>query len=406
MFNQTKFTLIVALLATMPVSVQAQEDRGGTKWGPFRALPRIDLDYISTDNYFNEETRGQATGLLKITPGLGLEAGTGTMKYILDGDIEHGEVTRSHDDNYTDLHLSAQAIYQPTSRAMLDLSVGYQKEHDDRGTNRTEANPTLIRHPDEYDQTDIGGTFTYGVADAKGQITLSMDHTNIEYTNNRAGTRPRDRDEDGLGAIFKWRVAPKTRIFVEGRYRDFDYDSLPTVYADTTTLDSDDERYFVGVEWEATYKTTGTFQVGHMEKDFDSATRRDVDEGSWEAAIEWKPRSYSVVNVSTGRTFGESNGTGDVTLTDFFTVAWDHEWRDRLSTTLSYKYAEDEYPGSTTATLSEREDEIDIIAFEANYEMRRWLTLGAGFEHEKKDSNRSAFDYDRNNVFVNARMRF
>jgi len=412
MIDQTKYVVFMVALAGSPMLVSAQEPQGdGMQWGPFRALPRIDLEYMHTDNLYNADTREKSSNIFVVNPGLRLDAGTATMRYVLDADIEAGEVSQDSDDDYVDLALTGQAVYQPNSRLKLDLFAGFKKDHDPRGTGRQDGGTSAAKEPDEYDQTDLGAEFIYGVADAKGQIILNLDYMDKEYTNNRlrtvnaatSGTRLFDRDEFGQSAAFKWRVGPKTTVLFEARNRDFDYDfTLPG----TAKLDSDEQHYFVGVEWQATYKTTGALRVGHMRKDFDSSVRNDESGGSWEASITWRPRSYSAVNVTTGRTYGETNGTGDASLSDYFGVSWDHQWMERLSTSVSYDYSDTEYPGSQTATTREREDDLDTFAFEANYEARRWLTLGAGFEHIDNDSNNNGFDYDRNNVFVNARMQF
>ena len=57
MRNKKKIlALVTAFLVTSSAGGYAEgEGEGGTQWGPFRAKPRVDLEYISTDNYFNEQ---------------------------------------------------------------------------------------------------------------------------------------------------------------------------------------------------------------------------------------------------------------------------------------------------------------------------------------------------------------
>lgn len=369
----------------------------GQKWGPFMATPRINLSMTATDNLFNTKNREKSTGIVVINPGLRLVGGKPILKFVMDLDIAVGKYNRSSDDNYTDGTLSGGVIYQPTSRAKFDINAATTHGHDARGTGRTEGGAGNAK-PDEYNQKTLAGVFTYGVAGAKGNLALSADYLDKKYTNNRPGTLGQDHDETGLGAVFRWQVMPKTKLLLEVRHRDFDYDYTS---AGTNTLDSDEQRYFVGVEWQATYKTKGSARIGRLKKDFDSSARKDVSDGAWEAAVEWKPRSYSTVDLSTGRTTAESTGTGDVTLTDYYRASWTHAWVKRLSTTLSYSYSEDDYPGSAG-----REDETESYKAEAMYKMRHWLDLSAGFEHIAKDSSDSSLDYDRNNLFISAKAQF
>jgi hypothetical protein len=359
--------------------------------------PTLDLSMITTDNLFTQPNREKYAVKYIVKPGIHAEAGTNLLKFTGDADFEIGEVQRSHDDDWQDAHLSLGMIYQPTSRARFDAKAGVQFEHDDRGTGFTAGGTNASKSPDEYTQQDVSGKFTYGTPNAKGQLILNAGYMDKEYTNNRQFTRGYDRDEDNYGAMFKWQVAPKTKITLEGRYKDIEYD---TTLPGAATLDSDEERYFVGVEWQATYKTSGHFQVGKLYKDFDSSQRKDYDDNAWEAGIQWAPRSYSVVKFDTGRTTSESTGSGDTTATDYYDVSWKHGWRERFSTTARYRHTDDDYPGSN------REDDYDMIKLSANYEMRYWLDLEAGYQYSETDSNISAFDYKENQVFLHAKMRF
>ena len=362
--------------------------------------PRINLGMMATDNLLSTQNREKYTEILVVNPGLRFEFGRPTLKFSIDLDLEAGRYTKSHDDDYEDATILGNVTYQPTSRIRFDARARQHWGHDERGSGRTEGGVDIDgTKPDEYTQRDIGGEFTYGAKEAKGRLILSADHLDREYTNNRLATRGLDHDETGLGATFKWRVWPKTSVLVEARYRDFDYDFIP---AGSATLDSEEQRYFIGAEWEATYKTTGSIRIGRFNKEFDAASREDESGGAWEIATEWRPRSYSTVNLSTGRTTGESTGTGDVTVTDYYRASWTHAWVKRLSTTLSYSYEEAEHPGD----INRREDETDTYRAEAKYKMRRWLDLSAGFEHINRDSNINAIEYDRNNLFLNASARF
>jgi len=362
--------------------------------------PRINLSMQSTDNLLNARSQERQTSSLIVNPGLSYEFGTPRLKFLIDLDLEAGRYNNSSADNYEDATILGSVAYQPTSRLRFDAKVSQHWGHDARGTGRTEvATGNLGRTPDRYTQKNFDGSLTYGIAGAKGQLILSAAYLDREYTNNRSATRSLDHDETGVGATFKWRVAPKTSLLLEARYRDFDYDTTPVGFA---TLDSDEQRYFIGAEWEATYKTTGSIRIGRYRKNFDSVVRNDISGGAWEVAVDWKPRSYSTVNLSTGRTTGESTGIGDVQVTDYYRAAWTHGWLDRLSTTLSYDNRDVEYEGDT----GRREDEIDSYRATVNYKMRRWLDLDAGLEHINNDSSTRAFSYDRNTVFLNARIRF
>ena len=86
---------------------------------------------------------------------------------------------------------------------------------------------------------------------------------------------------------------------------------------------------------------------------------------------------------------GPLNGVGDFIDVASYSVAWNHVWMDRLSSTLSYDYAENDYEGGV------REEEVNSAGLRVNYQMRRWLDLNAGVNYTDKDSNVAGFGYDR-----------
>jgi hypothetical protein len=397
MLNKLEKTIPLALATVLSVSMHTPAQSAG-KIGGVDFYPSLDLSMVTTDNLYRTSDREKYSVKYIVTPGVRAEAGSNLMRFYGEADAEIGRISRtSGDDDYEDVHLSLGMIYEPTSRARFQAEAGIQYEHDDRGTGFSEGNPESRDKPDEYTQRDLSGQFAYGALGAKGQLILSAEHNDIEYTNNRPFTKGFDRDDDSFGALFKWQVAPKTRLTLEGRYKDIEYDFTP---AGVPKLDSEEERYFVGVEWEATYKTTGRFQIGQLEKNFDSSLRDDYDDTAWEASVTWKPRSYSTVDLETGRTTSESTGTGDATATDYYQAAWTHDWRERFSTTARYRHEDNDYPGST------REDDYNEIQLSANYKMRTWLDLEAGYVYRDQDTDFNNLDYTENQFYLNAGMRF
>ena len=99
--------------------------------------------------------------------------------------------------------------------------------------------------------------------------------------------------------------------------------------------------------------------------------------------------SDSAFDFITSRRSDETNGSGDFIDVATYSVAWKHAWMDRLSSTLSYNYDDNDYEGSP------REEKTNSAGLRVNYQMHRWLDLNAGVTYTDQDSNVAGFDYER-----------
>ena len=102
------------------------------------------------------------------------------------------------------------------------------------------------------------------------------------------------------------------------------------------------------------------------------------------------PRTYSTVDITTVRRQDETNGIGDSIDVAEFKVSWNHLWRHRISSTVEFFFAEDDF------NSTRREDSRFMTSLKLNYDWRRWARISVGYQYEENDSNVSTFDYQRN----------
>jgi hypothetical protein len=182
---------------------------------------------------------------------------------------------------------------------------------------------------------------------------------------------------------------PKTYVLAEVRQSDISYE-LSTVPASGR-----ERRYYGGVSWEATAATTGTLKLGRLEREFDSG-RPKFTGSSWEGLITWAPRTYSTFDFYTSRQTNESTGLGNFILSDIYGATWNHAWSSVLSTAVILRGQRDDYQGF------DRNDKTGTLGVKVGYRFRRWLTVGAEYNHTRRDSNVNQFDYDRNLYLLTA----
>ena len=273
----------------------------------------------------------------------------------------------------------------------MGITGEFKDTRDDRGTGAAEGGTGVVQNkPDDYRQYEVIGSGVYGSEASNGRGELDVGYMDKKYNNNRATTFSRDREDTSVDGRIYYKIMPKTSLLFDARYTDIDYDNdAPGV----ASLDGSSYSALMGLTWAATYKTTGKATIGYRQRDFDS-TRKDDGGLAWEAEVIWQPRTYSTFNLSTSSEFKETNGTGNAIEEDAVTFGWTHYWQDRLSTNANFRYASNDFAGDTTG----RDDDLINMGVSLNYEMRRWLTVGASYDYDERDSNFNSFDYERNVV--------
>ena len=356
--------------------------------GNLALTPTVDVAVGHTDNLYNSTHNETSTWFSKVRPSFNLQGQKGSFVAGVAYALEQGSYFSSHGDDYTDHALSGYATAEFDSRKKLEILAEYLKLHDARSDSRSgnSLSPTQVDKPSKYTVKALGATYTYGAHEATGQIVVGGRVEDKSYDNFRTITAAQDRMTKTLTGTFYYRISPKTRLLVEARLRDIDYD------LSSVTLDSSETRLQFGAEWDATAKTSGRVKFGVLRKDFDDDSRDTLTTSSWEAGVNWAPRTYSVFDLSTSRTAEESGGAEDYIDSTRWTLGWTHGWSDRFSTRLSHTLLNEEYEGTTV------DNDTNTTTLGLNYDMRRWLTLGADFSHKSFSSNIAGADYDSNEV--------
>lgn len=368
-------TLSAAVLLASSGSALAIE-AASMNLGGMQFTPTLKLSESYDDNFRQVGTNEESTWITAINPTFELAAQDRLNIYKLTYSFNSEFFHSSSDDNNTDHHLDADAHMEFSARSRLDLNAGYDRMEDVADTEVDGVN-------DKYHTYNIGGTYGYGAESATMQFELGANHKWLRYDNNGLN-EDLDRDTTSFTGTAYYRLAPKTRALAELRYTDYDYK------LSSSTLDSDAVAYLLGVTWDATARTTGTAKFGWTEKDFDSAARDEADSSMWEVGVTWKPRTYSAFTLETSRGLNEgSEGAEDYIETTRTSLNWNHAWSNRVSTDVNYAFTDEQYE-------TDREDETDTFAVGVNYDLRRWLSVGAGYKYQDVESTVASENYDRN----------
>lgn len=279
---------------------------------------------------------------------------------------------------------------QMNLRNSLDFNAGVFRTRETRGTGFSQGG-FLPTTPDRYEETTYGVSYQFGTSESLGRLVLGANSYDKSYRNNRITTQFRDREDMNLSGAFFLNLSPRTDIFVEYVQSDIDYGTDPLVVVGSPdSLDSDEDYIYVGVTWEATGATTGSFKVGQGDKEFDDTDRADADTSVWEANILWEPLSYSAVNFTASKNFDEATGVGDALEATRYSINWQHQWSDNMRSSLNWYTSDDEYTGSS------RRDDIDALSIRLDYSVQRWFDIYVSFSQDERSSNFGNFNYEQN----------
>lgn len=380
---------------TPPVPVKPQYQIGGAKPADdapkgmslgegITLFPTAQLGVGRDDNLFLSNANKTSSELITFDAGALIEAKRRNQLFTAGFDVRAANYSDSSADNYRDYSANLAADLQFSAKSGLRLGAMYNRGHDPRGS----TDRGISERPDVYRDNSFDALYAFGGNEARGRFELAASTANKRYRNNRANTAAADRDTDRVRGTFYMRVGPKTSLLAEVQQANLDY-SLSS-----STLDSEEKRYYAGVTWEATAATSGTVKFGRQKKEFDVGSRTNNSSSSWEIGVEWKPLTYSKVDLFSSKSFGESSGVGDLIINKRTGAVWTHNWNSRVATAASYTFAQDDFVGAG----ANRKDETDTFGIKLTYKLGRMLELGADFTRSDRDSNQSAFVYKRNQV--------
>ena len=342
----------------------------------------------------------------------------GKHNFEIDWVFTHGAYHASQDDSYNDHNLSGKLNYEISQRHRLMFQGGYLDAHEERGSRFSIGTGDGLEEPDTYEQIFATAQYAFGGLEADMRIELEAGYLDNDYRSVFVesaetgelydNTAARDRATSEYGGKFYYRAGSATDITLEAWHTNYNYDFAPRP---SEELSSEEQRIFIGAEWEATALTTGFAKVGYKEKDFDNAAYDNFYNLEWEAEVTWEPKTYSRFIFNTGRSTEETNGegfffensvgTGYVINSTQHSVEWRHEWLDRFSTKLVYADIKDIYNGEEGTIRTDDNTTANVTFY---YDMNYWLSFSLEYIYTERDSTRDFLNYDRDLVTLGVRI--
>lgn len=367
MRNRTKFTLSTIALALYSSTAFAQEDATGF-------FAKADTTVVHDDNIYRvTDDLAQSDTFLSVAPELRLIGGFGKQRFELSYNGDFAKFSDASDADFSDHNIRGRINLEHTLQLSSQFEAGFQKEHEDPGLiNRIQPN---FSEYNKYKQNYLLASVAYGQEDAIGRLALVYTKTDKDYINNNLDFL--DFLSDQYTARFSYRVAPKTRIYIEGIFTNSDYE-----FVEGFELDNKYSRYRLGLSWDFTNKLTGDINVGYQDRDYELETLRDIDGLAYDGQVTWSINTYTKLGLIAQR---ESIDSSLEQTGGFLRTSYGLNIKHKL-TELMQIYADIGYATDELVFTSARKDDRFSSKVMLEYSVLRNVSIGISYTHEQRDS--------------------
>tara|TARA_R110001583_G_scaffold89585_1_gene230923 strand:+ start:248 stop:1435 length:1188 start_codon:yes stop_codon:yes gene_type:complete len=369
----------------------------GIDLGAFELVPTLTTTVGFNDNV--TRSRGDDEEIDSwfsvVTPRFSLVNNFGLNSLRLGYQLSRGDYFSSSADDFTDHLLFASLDYELNSRHRIESSINFDDGHDDRGDAFSRGRGNELSSPDEYKESEVDFTYSYGAMSAQARLDLNLNYRDLDYKIDSDEYKARDRSKSSIGGTFYYNVGAATDLTFDAEITDVEYSFLPDGSA---SRDSIETSYLIGAQWKSTASTSGYAKIGYQDKDFDAAGRNSFSGSTWQAGIVWEPLERATFILDTQNEARETNGDGDFIRNKDISLRWRHQWLQRFRTEAGVTFGSDDYEGSG------RSDDIYELNLAVNYEFRRWLTFNLGYTYSERESNQDVINFDGNIYRLTAKV--
>ncbi|OED48300.1 hypothetical protein ACH42_02425 [Endozoicomonas sp. (ex Bugula neritina AB1)] len=397
--NQVKkLSLAIALAGCGTGAIAAVEDPGHVQWGAVEVTPTAKAALGYDDNVFREgsgDLKDKGSTVYSLEAGAEFKAQKGLSTYALNVDALSKNFTSEQDANFVDFGLGANVHQEFNSRNRLDVDLAWGQYHDEGSTVGGSANMEAPK----YNRTKAGLNYGFGSTEAMGRIDVFGSYDKNDYNSGEGN----DRDTKEYGATAYYRFMPKTDVLLEIKQRNLDYGQINNAGYDITS-------YLVGLNWEATAKTTGYAKFGRRYRDSQVPNVDTEGYNGWEVGVSYMPVDRSVIQLSTSRDYGlesDNPSSADFTQGTTTTLDWKYDATAKITTDVFYTYTDEEVQNASGTAQKDRK--INEFGASVNWKALRNATISMSYKNTDRDeskraSNASEDDYRRNVYMLTAEI--
>jgi len=383
-------SLVLLAFVLAPFLALATESAGNIHIGQLDIHPSLSVQEEYNNNIYNEDKGETGSAITTISPRIAFQLPL--QKHLLNMDCRAEFIEPSRHQNY-----EADNYF---ANIMLDLDFNRLNVQIGDNFARDSVAPDSendIRN--DYYQNRFFLNTSYKLADRykiKGFYRNELKDFNRFHKSWQSDPELDDYTKNEVGFNLFYRFLPLTSVLVEYAYTNINNDDMGF-----PTTDSDTQRLWLGLTWEATSKITGTIKGGYTYRDYDGDTD-DFDGFGMKGDLTYKLTSYTNIGLNGFRKPVDTSVTqedavyGTYYVSTGGTLSVDHRLTHKITANAHVLYINDDYQEKGTAG-KRRDDDRYGLGVGVNYQIQDWLGCNVSYNYVDNDSNFDNEDY-RNNI--------
>jgi hypothetical protein len=395
--------LIIGIVILLSSHVMAE--KGEVHIGKLKIIPGVTLQEIYDDNIYlgsgaNDTTELQeADWITHVMPTLGFnytfhERGNFTLGY--NGDLAY------YSDNSDNDWQTHKGIFGLNYQAPGGLILGINDVYTDAQDPYSNLEQYRLGLKTERWNNDLKTKIGLDLGN-RLKVLAYYNRFKQDYELERDYTQDYDSSEFGVG--FQLRLLAKTWGFIRYHFGERDYFTHPAGTGVTESNDSDFDwhRVNAGITWDAGAKLDGELNFGYQWKKYVNPT--DVygnpydDKNTWIAAtsVTYTATPTTALALGITRALRESGSNDNRYFEDTgIGINLQQVILTKFTVTVGGAYSINDY---NLPVSRPREDDNYNANVSLDYQIQDWLTAGAGYRYNRKDSNYEENDYT-DNLFI------
>jgi hypothetical protein len=370
-FSLLKLMLCLVTAINVTVSLAQDSDNQG-----FSLTTELSL---ASDSNIERNSTETADNSLQFAPQIRYFNTIGKHQFSADYTGIYTKYSKQTQFDYENHTASIGILFDHTESLSTEFNLSYQDAIEAPGS----TNGILVDSTEFYQFTSsqMTASVLYGTPESKGQIIVTFDINNIEFTNIDQAFR--NSDTTSINGGYFYRIAPSTRLLFEVGQTDIDY-------IDAMGLDdqsSQQNTYLTGIEWVSSEQITSVFRLGYETRDFENSLFEEQDGLTYSLDFIWQPKSYTQVSFGAARGITESAIQGSAgIIRENYSIDLQHELTSSIALNSLLQYSEDD--------IEDRTDTNTTFEVGLSYRAKDWLNISLSYALENRQSNNILFDYD------------
>jgi hypothetical protein len=373
----------------LSLAIEPADIPGNIHVGQLEIHPSLILKEEYNDNIYELSNHETGSFITTYSPGIAFQVPF--QRHLLNMDYRADIIEPSRHQNYqTENHFANIILDLDFNR--LNIQIGDNWARDSVEPDAEED----VRN--DYNQNRFFLDTSYKLAN-RYKIKGFFRNENREFNTFHKSWHDPELDnymKNEVGFNLFYRFLPLTSALFE-----YGYTHISNLDKGNPSTDSNTNRVWLGLTWEATSKITGTIKGGYVYRDYHG----DIDDFSnfgMKADLNYELTSYTTIALNGFRKpvdtcVTEEEGIyGPYYVSTGGTLSLDHKLTHKISANAHVSYRNDDYEEKGIYGKKRRDDDCIGLGVGVNYQVQDWLGCEVSYSYVDNDSNVEIEDYRTN----------